>query len=151
MGKYSMFKGLPSSRILKQIANLNRISGTPETAFKIDPAQVSKIELLLIQGNGHGPSVGLKKFWRHNLPTLKFHNEDISFVVTRINTSTKQEFEACPAKIVIHKSNSEKVQIDCAKQHSSKILESLVKLTGAASIPADQIPTISPPSNDPFH
>ncbi|ODV82279.1 uncharacterized protein CANTADRAFT_31941, partial [Suhomyces tanzawaensis NRRL Y-17324] len=141
----SMFKDFPSSRILKQIARLNKIAGTSETAYKIDLSKFAKVELYLIQKNIHGPSVGLRKFWRHNLPTLKFHNSELPFVMTRISAETPEEVAKCPAKIVVHGSNSEKFEINCANKHSSAILDELVKITGAVNVPEAEIPTLKAP------
>ncbi|KAK6458385.1 uncharacterized protein RJT20DRAFT_31326 [Scheffersomyces xylosifermentans] len=142
----SMFKDLPSSRILKQITRLNNIAGTTESAYKFDQSKYAKIELFLQQRNIHGPAVGLKKFWRLNLPTLKFHNDDLQFVLTRIATESKADVAACPSKIIVHGVDpKDNLEIDCAGKHSSVILQELVKATGAVGVPADEIPRIKTP------
>lgn len=136
-----MFKNMPKSRLLKQIARLNLISGTPETAFKIDPTKYSKIELLLAESRGDGKSVGLRKFWKHNLPTLKFHNDDIDFVVTRVAAETKDEEALVPVKLLVY-GTAETKTFNVASEHSDNILEQLVKYTNAKSIPEEELPTI---------
>ncbi|KAK6460948.1 hypothetical protein DFJ63DRAFT_212131 [Scheffersomyces coipomensis] len=143
----SMFKNSPSSKILKQIYRLNLIAGNPENAYKLNPEKYSKIELFLIQKNVHAQSVGLKKFWKDFLPTLKFHNDDIDFIMTRIKVNNKAEAAACPAKILVHgKDQKDNVEIDCANLHSSKILRQLVTKTGAVNIPLEEIPRIRDPN-----
>lgn len=140
----AMFKNLPTSKVLKQIARLNNIAGTPETAYKFDP-KYKKIELLLIQKSVHGPSIGLKKFWRQHLPTLKFHNDDINFTLTRIHTETKEDLKKCPAKIIVYDEANQKIELECANKQASDILNELVKLTSAQPVPETQIPTIRAP------
>lgn len=152
MGKASsssMFKNLPSSRILKQITRLNNIAGTPETAFKFSP-KYTKLELFLIKQNVSGSAIGLKKFWRNNLPTLKFHNEDVNFVLTRINTTTKEDIAKCPTKIVVYDNASNKHEIDCADKQVSDILAEVIKATEATQIPEKEIPVIATPQQDSF-
>lgn len=144
---HSMFKNLPTSKVLKQIARLNNIAGTPETAFKF-PSKYNKIELLLIQKLVHGPSIGLKKFWRNNLPTLKFHNDETEFCLTRIKTKNKADLEKCPTKILVHSQNNEVIEIDCANKTAYEILKNLVKRTGANSVPAKEIPIIKEPTQN---
>lgn len=144
-GPCAMFRDLPSSKILKQIARLNNIAGTPERAFKFDSSKISKVEMFLIHKNVHGPSVGLKKFWRQDLPTLKFHNDDIAFVMNRISASTKAEVAKCPSKIVVHKTDGGVIELDCADKHSTDILRQLAKLTGAKNVMAEDIPVIVAP------
>lgn len=131
---------VPASKVAKQFARLNLIGGNSKTAFKIDSNQYPKVELLLAQSRGHGPSVGLRKFWKQNLPTLKFHNDDISFIVNRIQANDKSEEKLLPTKLVIYNANSEKHEINVANEHSSDILEKLVKFTNAQSIPESEIP-----------
>ncbi|ABN66944.2 predicted protein [Scheffersomyces stipitis CBS 6054] len=145
-GSCAMFKGLPSSRILKQITRLNAIAGTSESAYKFDASKYTKIELFLQQKNIHGPAVGLKKFWRQNLPTLKFHNDDIQFSLTRIQAETAAEVAACPSKIVVHSVDpASKIEIDCKGKHSSVILNELVEATKATNVPIEEIPVLRPP------
>lgn len=139
-----MFKNLPASRILKQITRLNNIAGTTENAFKFS-SKYTKIELFLIKDNIFGQAIGLKKFWRNNLPTLKFHNEDVNFVLTRINTTTKEDLAKCPTKIVIHDNADKKYEIDCANKLVSDILKEVVQVTEATPVPSSEIPVIATP------
>lgn len=137
----AMFKGLPSSRVWKQAARLNNIAGSSATAYRFD-AKYTKIELLLIQKNVLIAAFGLRRFWRENLPTLKFHNDGISMFLTRIATQTKAEADACPAKIILHQANGTTQELDCRSKHSSDILKELVALTGAQAVPAEEIPLV---------
>lgn len=141
-----MFKGLPTSQLLKQIARLNLISGTPKTAFKLGP-QVKKVEIIILHTNIYKRGAGLKKFWRQNLPVLKFHNEDVDFILTRVKAATKEEIAKVPSKIIIHKEDGSKGEIDCALQNHKEILRRLVKATDAVAVAAEDIPTIAVPEN----
>lgn len=143
----AMFKGLPSSKIWKQIARLNLIAGTPETAFKFDPS-IRKIELFLIKQPVSGQAIGLRKFWRHNLPTLKFHNENVDFSVKHIVTETKEDIQKCPTKIIIHNEGSQVNELDCSNKHYSEILKEVVGLTKATPVPSEEIPVITRPGEE---
>lgn len=140
-GPSAMFKNLPKSAIGRQISRLNMISGSPETAFRFNP-DIRKIELYLIKDSVLGSAIGLKKFWRQNLPTLKFHNQDVDFLVTRIKTQQKEDLLKCPTKILIYYSNSNKSEIECSNKHHSDILKELVDATGAAPVPESEIPVM---------
>lgn len=141
VGSTAMFKGLPSSRTWKQAARLNQIAGTPQTAYKFDP-KYTKIELLLIQKNVFAPAFGLRRFWRQNLPTLKFHNDDVDFVLTRIATKTKEDLVKCPTKIILHHADGSVQELDCSNKHSNKILKELVALSEAKAVPKEEIPVV---------
>lgn len=141
-----MFKGLPTSKLLKQIARLNLISGTPKTAFKLGP-QVQKIELVLLYKNIYKKGSGLKRFWRYNLPALKFHNENVDFVLTRVKGNDKSEIAKVPSKIIIHKTDGTKSELDCALQTNSEILKKVVKATDAVLVPQEEIPTVATPED----
>lgn len=141
VGSAAMFKGLPSSRIWKQQARLNQIAGSPSTAFKFDP-KYTKVELLLIEKSVLAPAFGLRRFWRQNLPTLKFHNDNVDFVLTRIATKTKEDLAKCPTKIVLHLADGSTQELDCSNKNSSKILKELVKVTGATPVPEEEIPVL---------
>lgn len=141
-----MFKSLPQSRVLKQIARANLIAGTLENAFVLNPSKFKRVELLVIQKNIHEPAIGLRKFWKENLPVLQFHNNDIEFAVTRIKVNNKDEVKQCPIKILVTPVGSEaKLEIDCAHLNQSKILKKLVKLTGATPVAEEDIPKLRAP------
>lgn len=142
----SMFKNLPSSKILKQVARLNLIAGTPETAFKLGP-QIKKLELILILKNVFKPAAGLKHFWRRNLPVLKFHNEHVDFVTTRVRAQTKEEIAKVPSKIVIHGADGSKKDIDCLFTDHNDILKKVVDATKATPVDAADIPVVAVPKN----
>lgn len=139
-----MFQRLPTSSLAKQVSRLNLIAGTPKTAFKFGES-TKKIELVLLEKNIAGPSIGLKKFWRVHLPTLKFHNDDVEFFCTRVRATTKEEIAKVPAKIIIHDTSNNKTEIDCSSHDKDRILRKLVKATGASPVPMDDIPHIQHP------
>lgn len=139
-----MFRGIPKLRLLRQVTRLNQILGTPETAYKL-PSDVSKVELVLLSKNVFGPSVGLKRFWRQNLPTLKFHNVGVDFVMTRVRVTNKADIAKVPTKIVLHTRTGEKTDLDCSAQSNEQILKNLVQLTKAEPVPPEEIPRLSMP------
>lgn len=143
----SAFRNLPSSPVLRQVARLNKIAGTPETAFRMDPLKVRAIELVLVQKNVHQPSLGLRKFWKEHLPTLQFHNNDVNFTMTRVKTQTKEDLAKVPALVVIHKINDDKVVVNCLDRSPKDILRRVVHATGATPVPEADIPRVEPPTH----
>lgn len=141
----SAFKDLPTSPVLRQVARLNKIAGTPATAFRFDPLKVREIEVFLTQKNAHPPSKGLRKFWKENMPTLRFHNDDVGFAMTRIAVNKDEDLAKMKAKIVVHTTNDGSQSINCANKDQSVILDELVKLTEAKPVPEAEIPVISNP------
>lgn len=139
-----MFKDLPRSKLLKQIARLNLIAGTPKTAFKLGP-QVKKVELFLLHKNIFVPGAGLKKFWRQNMPVLKFHNDDVDFVTTRLIAENKEEVAKAPTKIIVHNKDGSSTEFDCALKTNSQILNELVKVTEGVKVSEENIPVIARP------
>lgn len=140
-----MFQRLPKSSLSKQISRLNIIAGKPNTAFKFG-SDVKKIELVLLEKNVMGPAIGLKKFWRVHLPTLKFHNDDVEFFCTRVLANSKEEIRKVPAKVIIHDSSNNTSEFDCASLDKDRILKKLVRITGATPIPQSEIPHIQHPN-----
>lgn len=137
-----MYRLLPKSSLSRQIGRLNLIAGTPQTAFKFGP-NVKKIELILLEKNIMGPNIGLKKFWRYNLPTLKFHNDEVEFFCTRVRATTKDEIAIAPAKVIIHDSSNTKIELDCKSLDNETILENIVLATRALPVAEADIPQIS--------
>lgn len=144
----SMFKGAPSKPLLKQIYRLNLISGASTKAYKLDSSKYKTVELMLALKSVYGPAAGLKKFWRENLPALKFHNEDVNFVVTRVrpNSDSHQDICAIPNKIIVHDASGNKSEIDCKGKHASNILRKLVQLTNAEKVADSEIPRLEFPN-----
>ncbi|EGV61499.1 54S ribosomal protein, mitochondrial [Yamadazyma tenuis] len=128
----SMFPGLPKSRLLKQATRINIIHGSTATAFKFDP-KFTRLDLILPQNRLHKPSIGLRQFWKHNLPTLKFHNYDTEFHVLKVQTDSDQELAKCPTKVVIH-TESGNQEVSCEGISHSDILAKVVQLTGATPV-----------------
>ncbi|CAN3372643.1 hypothetical protein DIURU_004864 [Diutina rugosa] len=143
----SAFRNLPSSPVLRQVARLNQIAGTTETAFRMDPSKIKAIELVLVQKNVHQPSSGLRKFWKQNLPTLQFHNNDVRFTMTRVKTASKDELAKVPASVVIHKVGDDKVVVNCLDRSPKDILRKVVHATGATPVPDAEIPRIAQPTH----
>lgn len=135
---------LPTSRILKQAARLDIISGAmpPARAYKLGDA-VKKIELVMISKNVYKGDAGLKYFWRIDLPVLKFHNDDVEYVVTRVRAS-KEEIPQVPCCILVHEAGGNVQKIDCRNHFHSEILDKLVAATGATEIPALTIRAFTP-------
>ncbi|KAK6198059.1 uncharacterized protein RJT21DRAFT_54259 [Scheffersomyces amazonensis] len=139
-------KDVPRSGVVRQIYRLNKIAGTPSTAFKFNDSKYSKIELCLIQKNVFEPALGLKNFWRDNLPTLKFHNENIDFIMTRIKPKNKKEVKACPVFIKVHgKDSIDDILLDVRNHNPETILRKLVESTKAKRMSSEEIPFIRAP------
>lgn len=136
-----MFPNFPKSRILRQATRINKIHGDSETAFKFDP-KFSRFDLILPQNRLHKPSIGLRQFWKHNLPTLKFHNYDTEFHVMKVATETDEELTKCPVKLVIH-DNEGKKELDCSGFENSEILSKLVEITKASPVPQQELNTLN--------
>ena len=138
-----ILEGQPSKRLLKQIGRLNKIAGSTENAYKLGP-KFTKLELFLINNTNQPASTGLKQFWRNHLPAIKFHNEDLTVVLTRIN-ATKEEVSKVPAKIKCFGDAGSVQEIDCLDKPESEILKQLFKVTEAQPVDASEIPYIETP------
>lgn len=132
-----MFPGMPSSRLLKQAIRINKIHGDTNTAFTFDP-KYTKFELIFPQRRVHTPSIGIRHFWKHNLPALKFHNFDRDFAVRKVATESGEELQQCPVKLVVHETLN-KVEIDCGNLDNSEILAKLIQATGASPVPESDL------------
>lgn len=135
----SMFKGLPLKGINRQIARLNLISGNTSNAYRFG-SHIKRIELVLLHKMVYIPLAGLKKFWRRNLPVLKFHNDDTEFVVTRVRAQTKAEIKAAPIKIKVHETSGNVIEVPCALKDNDEILKKVVEVSKAESVPKEEIP-----------
>ncbi|OBA24085.1 hypothetical protein METBIDRAFT_30437 [Metschnikowia bicuspidata var. bicuspidata NRRL YB-4993] len=90
-------------------------------------------------------SIGLNHFWKWNLPTLKFHNENIDFVVTRIQPETDEDYPKIPSAIFVHKAGDKMTRVECNGKTHEWILKNLVSATGATRVPVEDIPHIPLP------
>lgn len=135
-----MFKELPTGALTRQLARVNLIAGTPSTAFRIDSQRTRRIELLLVHGLHHKPLAGLRRFWRYNLPTLRFHNDDVDFVCTRFTVGSKEEIPKIVTRINLHDANGKTTPVDCRNKSNVEILDLVVKATGAVPVPESEIP-----------
>ncbi|EME89563.1 uncharacterized protein MYCFIDRAFT_49125 [Pseudocercospora fijiensis CIRAD86] len=98
------------------------------------PKEVKRINMRFAPRMNQG-HMGPKKFWRHELVRLKYHNPSVSMTVDR--TALQED----PAVMSIHFSNSspssseppeERIEtIDMKNYTSSEILDAVVRLTKA--------------------
>lgn len=139
-----MFKNLPTSSLAKQISRINMIAGTPKNAYRFGD-NTKKIEVILLEKNIIGPRTGLRKFLKLQLPTLKFHNENVDFFCTRVRATSKDDIAKVPTKIVIHDASNNKTEIDCHALDEQKILKKLIKATEATRVPESEIPHLQHP------
>lgn len=130
----------PGSQYFREIASLKRITGAIETrkaAIKIDPLKYNKVELIMPL-NRYLKSRGLRHFWKTYLPTIKFHNDDINFIVTRVTTSDPNDPEQAkkvPVKIHLHNLNSPVKEINVDSVGVDAILDQFI--TSAEATPVD--------------
>lgn len=130
-----------NNALLKQIMRLNQIAGTPETAYRFGP-DLKKLEVVIYSKNILGHAVGLKKFWKLNLPTLKFHNDSVDFVVTRVRPVNKDDYKKIPLEVRLHLQEGQVAKIQCANKDHSEILQEVVEITNAEQIPENEIPVL---------
>ncbi|ODV86060.1 hypothetical protein CANARDRAFT_7421 [[Candida] arabinofermentans NRRL YB-2248] len=133
-------KGLPSSRVLKQYANLNDIANFQNSAYKFP--KVSKLELTFKKMNAYG-HMGARQFWKYNLRTITFHNPQLNIDVKRVDCETKEEQLACPSVLTVHFQNGSKKTIDCKNVHSSEIMNQLIEISDAIRVPKEEIPILT--------
>lgn len=133
-----MFKGLPTSKLLRQIARFNLISANPRAAYKLGP-DIKRLELFLVHKNVYKPGAGLKKFWRENLPALKFHNDDVEFVVLRFVAPDKTQLSQAPCILRVHRKDGKYTDLDCSLKSNVDIMRRMVKETGAVRVPEEDL------------
>lgn len=132
---------LPSNKILRQIARLNLIAGSESNAYRF-PSHVRKVEAVILAKNVFGANAGLMRFWKLNFPTLKFHNDDVDFVITRVRADSKEEIAQAPCQLKVHGENGVLHQLECKGLKDLEILAELVKSADATPVPASEIPRI---------
>lgn len=137
-------KGLPGHKILRQVARLNLVAGDSTTAYKL-PSTVKKLEVLMMTKAVNRRFVGLNHFSKWTFPTLKFHNDDVDFVVTRVKPEHKEEYPQVPCALFIHKTSGDMTRIECNEMSHLRILQELVKATNALPVPELEIPHIPLP------
>lgn len=86
----------------------------------------------------------MRKFWKENLKTIYFHNPELPIEVKRIECPTKDEQLQCPCLIKVHFKDGKVENVDGKDQHSSKIMQQLVEVTGAEKVPAEEIDLFVP-------
>ncbi|WPK25502.1 hypothetical protein PUMCH_002819 [Australozyma saopauloensis] len=129
------------NKLLRQITRLNIIAGTPETAFKFGP-ELKKLEVVIYSKNILAHGAGLKKFWKLNLPTLKFHNDDVDFVVTRVRPTKREDFDKIPLEVRLHQENGKMQKVDCTNKDNESILREVVEMMNAKLVAEKDIPTL---------
>lgn len=130
-----------NNKLLRQITRLNIIAGSPETAYRFGP-DLKKLEVVIYSKNILGHAAGLKKFWKLNLPTLKFHNDAVDFVVTRVKPTKREDFDTIPLQVRLHNQDGSVSKLDCVNKSNLVILSEVVALTGATAVPVAEIPVI---------
>lgn len=130
-----------NNKLLKQITRLNQIAGLPETAYRFGP-NLRKLEVVIYSKGILSHAAGLKKFWKLNLPTLKFHNEGVDFVVTRVRPTTREDFNKIPLEVRLHQEDGSVSKVDCVNKDNSAILREVVELTKAEQVPEESIPVV---------
>lgn len=134
-----MFKELTSSRILRQVSRINQIHGDSSNAYVFN--NVKKFELIFPVNRSYMESYGIRQFWKYNLPVFKFHNDDIDFIIKKVQT-TDAELEKCPVKLVIHEDSQTK-EIDCKNLEPSSILSQLLEITNAEPVPSSTLESLT--------
>lgn len=130
-----------NNKLLKQITRLNQIAGLPETAYRFGN-NLRKLEVVIYSKGILGHAAGLKRFWKLNLPTLKFHNDNVEFVVTRVRPTTREDFNKIPLEVRLHQEDGSVNKVDCVNKDNSVILREVVELTKAEQVPEEQIPIV---------
>lgn len=135
-----MLSNLSSQRTLRQIKWINQILGNSKTSFKLNQ-NINKIELILVDKFQNQSSCGLKKFWKNNLPTLKFHNEKINFVLKRIFLPKENDDKIVKiaSKINVYNNDNTVQNIGCECKESEEILKELVLVTQATPVAENEI------------
>lgn len=129
------------NRLMRQITRLNLISGTPATAYRFGLG-LKKLEVVIYSKNILTHAAGLKKFWKLNLPTLKFHNDNVDFVVTRVRPTKREDFNTIPLEVRLHQQDGQVTKITCTSKDNETILRDVVASTGATPVPVEEIPTV---------
>lgn len=133
-----MFKGLPTSRLSKQVTRLNHIANYPGSALSM-PSDIVGIDMVFKKLNKYG-HMGARQFWKFNLPTIQFHNPNLLISVRRIDTENDQEARKVPAKLTLKFQDGKEKTIDCIDKHSSQILKSLTEISQATPVARKNIP-----------
>lgn len=131
-----MFAGFPSSRLLKQAARINKIHGDSLNAYVLPG--VKKVDLVLPFTRSYRPAFGIRQFWKHHLPTLKFHNYETEFNVMKVQTESETDLKNCPVKVIVHE-DLNKHEINALDLDPNEILTKLVELTKAKPVPESDL------------
>lgn len=131
-----MFADLPKSRLLKQSARINKIHGDSLNAY-IMPA-IKKVDLVFPFNRSYRPAFGIRQFWKHHLPTLKFHNYATEFNVLKVETENEADLKKCPIKVIVH-DELNKHEINALDLQPNEILSKLVELTKATPVPESDL------------
>lgn len=126
----SMLRGYPKARIPRQAQRINSINGTSQNAFIFNG--ISKLELILPLTRSYGPAIGIRKFWKLHLPTIKFHNDNLQVLVKHVDAQP-DELAQVPVKLIAH-NGTNKVEIDCKNKHYDDILTSVIEATNAKPV-----------------
>ncbi|VEU21844.1 DEKNAAC102822 [Brettanomyces naardenensis] len=134
-----LIKGLPKSKVYKQLAHLNLIANYEGSAYRFN--DVSKLELIFKKMNAYG-HMGARKFWMNNLRTINFHNPQLPIEVHRVECATKEEQMNCPSVLKVYLKDGQIKSIDCKSKQHQDIMKELVELTKAEKVPEEEIPVL---------
>ncbi|RLV92774.1 54S ribosomal protein MRP49 mitochondrial [Spathaspora sp. JA1] len=131
------------SKYKLQAAKLNKIAGVDSQASVVlNPTKYKGLELQMISNRQNAQARGIYEFWRQDLRTLKFHNQNLDFQVTKITYQEDSEIEKIPARLIVRDLQGGEFTIDCKNKTRSDILSELLKLTKAEPVPVEEIPVV---------
>ncbi|EMG47358.1 hypothetical protein SBY92_002818 [Candida maltosa Xu316] len=135
-------KGKYKPRIIESIKRINRLTGTPETAYKFDSSKFKGIDIYKYSQVPYvyKPANGVKYFVKNHLPTLRFHNPEILFSVKELSVSSENELSRLPLKVKVHGVDpANDFTINCHDKNLNQIFEELLKTTDAKPLAAEEI------------
>ncbi|RCK65325.1 hypothetical protein Cantr_01209 [Candida viswanathii] len=145
--------------LISRIKQVNKLIGSPRTAYRIDPARFREAE-----AKG-APEDVVRRITRTYLRGLKYHNPGLTVTIhhdvpkkgraaAKANADTdakavKEEKKVVDHVLTVHGvDEKDTVSINCAGKSDSKIFAELVKLTGATKIPELELVKIPVESAD---
>ncbi|KAI3405134.2 MRP49 [Candida oxycetoniae] len=132
-------------KITRQIKRVNNLRGRPSSSFKFDASKFKEFEFFIYHQNPYiyKPASGILRLFETALPTLRYHNPDVQFTITKVEVNDPKELLELPLMVKIYGENPENVQtIDCTNKPPHQILNELVELTNARKLKKEEIPFI---------
>ncbi|KAK9460046.1 uncharacterized protein V1516DRAFT_678768 [Lipomyces oligophaga] len=126
------------SRIKHQMAQMVKLSTGP-AAVKVEPT-IQKVKLVFGEQADHPTQTGLKQFWHEYLPTIKFHNIDLTIKVND-KPNPRQRKKAEGAAMLYIKTVDHKFRkADVRDQSPEQILQTFIELSKAQSVDITESP-----------